>query len=194
MPARVWACRSRKCGELGDAVRVAGQGQDGVFGQVPAVERVHAFLGVADRHRGEGIAVVAALEGEEAAAGAHALVEPVLGGHFHGDFDGDGAAVGEEDVVQVAGEQGGEAGGQVFGGRVGEAAEHDVRHLGELSGDGFADVRMIIAVAGGPPGGDAVDQLASVFEGDGAALGGGGAERWGGGAHLGVRAPEVPVH
>ena len=54
---------------------------------------------------------------------------------------------------------------------VNEATKHDVRHRRELRFHGLSDVRVIVAVAGRPPAGDAVDQFAPVGQSDARALG-----------------------
>ncbi len=57
--------------------------------------------------------------------------------------------------------------------------------------DGLANMRMVVAVAGGPPRGDAVDQLAPVGEIDAAALGARHGERRRRRLHLRVGQPEM---
>ena len=92
-----------------------------------------------------------------------ALVAPVLHRHFQRDFDGDRTGIAEEHPVEIARpekpNQPPRQGQRRF---VHQAAEHDVGHLGELALDRGADMRVVIAVAGGPPRGDAVDQFAAV--------------------------------
>jgi hypothetical protein len=44
----------------------------------PCEQAVHAFLGVADRHGGQGVAVIAAAEAEEAVLPHDAAVDPEL--------------------------------------------------------------------------------------------------------------------
>ena len=51
-----------------------------------------------------------------------------------------------------------------------QTAEHDMRHLCELPGDRGANMGMIIAVTGGPPARDPVDQLAAIGENNPASL------------------------
>ena len=77
------------------------------------------------------------------------------------------------------------------GGRVHEAAEHHVRHALELRGDRGADVRMVVAVAGGPPRRDAVDELAAVGEIQPHAVGALDDERRRRRFHLPIRQPEM---
>src|SRR5690606_270687 len=68
-----------------------------------------------------------------------------------------------------------------------EPAEHHVRHALELSLDGFADMRMVVAVARGPPGRRAVDEHAPVVEHDPRPPGTRGGERRGRRLHLRIR-------
>ncbi len=74
--------------EGGDALFVARQIDDVMLGQQTGEQRMHAFFGIAHRHRSKGVAVIAALEGEEFRASADAFVQPILGRHLHGDFHG----------------------------------------------------------------------------------------------------------
>ncbi len=55
----------------------------------------------------------------------------------------------------------------------------------------LADMRMVIAVAGGPPGRDAVDQLAAVGQRDAAAVGAHHRQRRSHGLHLRIRQPDM---
>ena len=128
-------------------------------------------VGIADGHRSCGIAMIGPGEGQKLLSRAHALVQPELHRHLHGDLDGDRAGVGEEYAGQIARHAGCEPSGQRERLLVGEPAEHDVRHQRKLSLDRFPDVGMVIAVAGRPPGCDPIDEFASVGEHDAAALG-----------------------
>jgi hypothetical protein len=51
-----------------------------------------------------------------------------------------------------------------------QTAEHDVRRTVELVSYRLCDMGMVVAVAGSPPGGDAVDQYPSVRQKNAAAL------------------------
>src|SRR5690606_23750719 len=62
---------------------------------------------------------------------------------------------------------------------------------GELPLQSLPDVRMVVAVAGRPPRGDAVDQFAPVGENDAAALGARHLGRPPQRFHLGVRQPDM---
>ena len=129
-----------------------------------AKQPVHAFLRIADGHRGEGVAVVTAAKAQEPRPPRLAAVQAILQGHLHRNLDGDRARLREEHVREIAGQNACEPRRQRIGRRMREPAEHHVRHARELRGDGGADVRMVVAVAGGPPRRDAIDELAAVGE------------------------------
>ncbi len=139
-------------------------------GSSPRNSACMPLLRIAHRHRAGGVAVIAAPEGDEFRAPAHAAVEPVLHRHLHRDFDRDRAGIGEEHAVEIARQQRREPPRQRQRRLMHEPAEHHMRHLGKLPLDRRADVRVVVAVAGGPPRRDAVDQLAPVGEHDAAAV------------------------
>ena len=91
--------------------------------------------------------------------------------YFHGDFDGNGAAVGKKDFIQRGGQEGGQLFGQAGGGLVGEAAEHDMAHLRQLALGGGVEAGVVVAVQRRPPGRHAVYQFAAVGQRDDAAFG-----------------------
>ena len=122
---------------------------------------------------------------------AHAAIEPVLHRHLHGDLDRDRAGIGKEHAVEIAGQQRRQPPRQRQRLLVHQPAEHHMRHRRELALDRRADVRMIIAVAGGPPRGDAVDQFAPVGEHDAAALGARDRQRRPRRLHLRIGQPDV---
>ena len=126
---------------------------------------VHAVHRVAHRHGGEGVAVVAAPHGEQAMAVGPAPPQPVLDRHLDGDLHRDRAGVGEEHPGQAVGDDLDEAPGQVDGGRMGQTAEHHVRHLVELADDRGVQRRVVVAVDRRPPRRHAVDELPSVRQG-----------------------------
>ena len=71
IPAISSACRSSTPIEAPPSLCVvARQVDDDVLGQQPAKQRVHAVVRIADRHRAGGVAVIAAVEGDEFAAPA----------------------------------------------------------------------------------------------------------------------------
>jgi hypothetical protein len=84
--------------------------------------------------------------------------------HLHRDFDRDRAGFAEEHLVEIAGQQRGQPARQRERRLVGQPAEHDMRHQHKLPLDRGADVGVVVAVAGGPPRGHAVDEFASVCE------------------------------
>ena len=171
MPAMLVGVRAEQLVERGGALLAVRQVDDEMLRQQAGEQRVHAGVGIAHRHRAGGVAVIAALEGDELVAPAHAAIDPVLHRHLHGDLDRDRAGVGEEHAVEIARQQRRQPPRQRQRLLVHQPAEHHMRHRGELALDRLPDVRMVVAVAGGPPGGDAVDQLAPVGEHDAAALG-----------------------
>ena len=125
-------------------------------------EIVHAVYGVTHRHRGEGVAVVTAADGEQAAFFGPAECEPVLQRQFDRDLHGHGTRVAEKDALEITRRQLHQPLAERDGGFVGEAAEHHVRHAFELAAHCGLDVRVPVAMDAGPPGRHAVDQLAPV--------------------------------
>ena len=127
---------------------------------------MHALVRIADRHRRECVAVIGAAKGEHFRSATHALVEPILHGHFQCDFDRDRAAVGEEHAIEIARQQRRKPRCKPHRRLVDQAAKHDMRHGFKLPCDRGADMRMIIAVAGRPPACDPIDKLAPVRKHD----------------------------
>ena len=125
---------ARVSDEAGRRVRGCGrQRREDLLGQRAAPERVHTAVGVADAHRVQRVAVVAAADGEDATPW------PVVGGealqrHLHCHLDADGARIGEEHSVQRrtfrlwVRRHRDEALGEPDRGFVRQTAEHDVRH------------------------------------------------------------------
>ena len=72
-----------------------------------------------------------------------------------------------------------------------QPAEHHMRHDLELALHRFADMRMIVAVAGGPPRRDAIDEFAPIGEMDARAFGPHHRQRRRRGLHLRIRQPDV---
>src|ERR1700683_3944608 len=66
-----------------------------------------------------------------------------------------------------------------------------MRHSLQLAAHGRANVRVIVAVAGAPPRGDAVDEFPAVAEYDARSEGALDAERRGRGFHLGIGQPHM---
>ena len=75
---------------------------DDLLRQQAAEGGVEAAFRVGNRHGAGGVAVIAALERNDAAAAADAAIAPVLHRHFQGDFDGDRAGIAEEHAVKIA--------------------------------------------------------------------------------------------
>ena len=116
-------------------------------------------LVVADLHRLEGVAVVGVLQGQNQGALGFSPVHVVLQGHFQGHLHRHAARVGEEGVVQIAGEKLPQLFCQPESGLVGEAAQHHVGELLHLLNDGPVELRVLVAVDHAPPGGHRVDEF-----------------------------------
>ena len=115
--------------------------------------------------------MVAALERHDLLAAANAAIAPILQRHFQRDLHGNRAGFAKEHPIEaMRTEHAGQPAGQRQSLFVYEAAEHHMRHGRELALNGRADMRMIVAVARGPPRRDAVDQFASISQHDPAAL------------------------
>lgn len=72
-----------------------------------------------------------------------------------------------------------------------QAAKHDMRHDIKLVAYRCVNVRMVVAMAGCPPGGGAINQLTSIVQGDAHTVGCyGDLRRWRGG-HLGIGQPNA---
>ena len=74
---------------------------------------------------------------------------------------------------------------------VSEPAEHDMRHQRELTLDCLADIGVVVAVAGGPPRGNPVDQLAPIAEHDAGAMRARHGQRRSRRLHLRIGQPDV---
>ena len=98
-------------------------------------------------------------------------LSPVLKRHFDRHFDGRGAVVGEEHVLQSRRGNVGQPLGQPDRGGIRAAEIGDVRHFVELGSDGRVDLRMAMAVDVAPQAADAVDVPVSLDIDQHAALG-----------------------
>ncbi len=127
-----------------------------------APQRVHAAVRVADAHRAEGVAVVAAAPGHQPMLGRVSARPLVLQTHLDRDLDRDRAGVAEEDVLEPGGGDVDEQPGQLDGRTVREAAEHHVAHRAELVAHRGVEHGMAVAVDRRPPRRHPVDQLAPV--------------------------------
>ena len=96
------------------------RGED-MFLQGAGEEGMHPADGIAEGHRAESVAVVAAPDGQHPRPSRPGL-EAHLQGHFHGDRTG----IGEEHVLKRLGGHLDQTLGELDRRRVGEAAEHHV--------------------------------------------------------------------
>ncbi len=115
-------------------------------------QRVHAAVGVAHAHRGEGVAVIAAAPRHQPVLRRAAEAAPVLQRHLHRDLDRDRARVAEEHGVQPVRGDVHEQLGQPGRRFVGQAAEHDVVHRWPAGGRSpQSSDRVAVPVDGRPP-------------------------------------------
>ena len=133
-------------------------------------ERMHAAVGIADAHGGEGVTVVSAAPGHQTILRRLSEAPPVLQAHLHCDFDGHRTGVGEEHLVEVRWCVVDEQSPEASGGFVCQSAEHDMAHLAELPCGGGVEHGIAVAVNGGPPRAHPVDQSATVGERQGSPL------------------------
>jgi hypothetical protein len=162
-----------------------------VDGEQKIVEGLVEAGAAAGRHGAEGIAVIAALEGQEAVAPRLALVAPVLIGELEGHLDAGRAVVGVEDALQSRGQQRRYPGRHLDRGLVGEAGEDDLFELRSLVGDGCGDGGVGVAVQGDPPGRDEVEVFAAVGGDEARALGAADGDRIGRGCGLREGVPDM---
>ena len=166
-------------GEFGDVVGLAGlaeaagrgRGKD-LLRQGRGPQAVHPGIRVADGHGVEGVPVVAAADGHEAVTLGTPPGLPVLDGHLDGHLHRDRPRVAQEAVAQRFRGQVHQVPDQARGRFMGQAPEHHVGHGVELLKHGLIQDRVVVAMDGAPPGGHAVDQLASVHQVQPAPLGG----------------------
>lgn len=173
----------------GAAVR--GPGREDLGGDGAAPQGVHAAVGIADAHRGAGVAVVAAAPGHQPGALRVPGGALVLQGHLHRDLHGHRSGVGEEDPVQVGFDQVEQPADQPHRRRVGEPAEHDVAHPAQLGVRGGGEPGVAVAVRHRPPGAHRVDELPAVGQPQPGALGGDHGQRGRRGGQRPVGVPDV---
>ena len=129
-------------------------------------QAVHAGHGIADRHGAGGIAVITAPGREEAGALFLADALLVLQGHLQRHLHRNGTGIRQKDARKALRQHGQQAFAQFHGGRVGQAAEHHMRHPPGLTLGRGHQTRMIVTVDGRPPRGHAVHQLPAVVQHD----------------------------
>ncbi len=93
--------------------------------------------------------------------------------------------------LEIAGQKRGEARGEHERLFMHEPAQHDMGKLCKPARDGGADMRIVIAVDRGPPGGDAVDENTPVGERETHAFARHHRERRRRRLHLGIGKPDV---
>ena len=157
--------------------------------------RVHPADRVAGAHAPERVAVIAAAHGQQPGPLRSPAAALGLQRHLDRDLDADGPGVGEEDVLEGVRGDLDEPLGEVDRGRVGQAAEHHVRHPSGLLGECGVQLGHPIAVDRRPPRRHRVDDLEAlavvVGEVETYALGAGDEAHRRRVGHRGVGVPEV---
>ena len=166
------------------------RGGEQVIRQIALPQAVHRVLRIADRHRAEGIAVIAIAEGQETSTRL-AFRLPVLQGHFHRHLNRHRTGISEENALQRFRSHCHQLAAQGHRRGVSDPAEHDVRHLVDLRFHRRIKTRVIVAVDCRPPGGHTVNQLFAAGEGQLATVGGNHRVDRQGGSHRGVGVPDV---
>ena len=170
---------------------IAGNIHDALRDQGGPERLVHRLFRVGDRHRAEGVAVIAVGEAEEPVFPGSPDVPPVLQRDLERDLDGDRSGIREEDPRQSRRRQRRQPAGQPERRLVHQAAEHHVRHRLQLPRHALEDMRVIVAMADAPPRRDAVDQLAAIGQNDAAAVRPHDGQRRRRDLHLAVGKPDV---
>ena len=114
---------------------------------------------VAHLHGLEGVSVIGVGQRQGHGALALALVHVVLESHFQCHLHGHAAGIGEEAVIQVAGQPVGQLVGEASDRLVGQPAQHHVGKFVRLVLDGLSQHRVLVAVDHAPPGGDGIDHF-----------------------------------
>ncbi|SKY86054.1 Uncharacterised protein [Mycobacteroides abscessus subsp. abscessus] len=146
-------------------------GHEHLVGQNPTPHRVHPPLGIADAHRGEGVAVVPTAPGQQARAARLATTAPILQRHLHRDLDRHRTRIAEEHLLQGCWCDVDEQLREPRGGLVGQSAEHHVAHRLQLIARCGVEDRVAITVDGGPPRAHSVDDRTAVGECESHAVG-----------------------
>ena len=158
-----------ECVERGLFHAVMGEG-DGVDVEQQRLPRAVVDAALADRHRADGVAMIAVVEDENAAARL-AYVEPVAERHLERDLDAGRARVRKEDAGERGGGDADQFGGEAFGGLVRPAREDELVELFGLGPDRSHDLRVRMAVRRHPPARDRVDPAVAVAVIEARALG-----------------------
>ena len=108
--------------------------------------------GPTHRHGPDGIAVIGALEGQQAGAALLADIGEILQRHLQRHLHRRRAVVGIEHPVQIARHQPGQFGGEAGRRFMGEIGEDHLLQLGSLIGDGLGDARVGMSMHIDPPG------------------------------------------
>ena len=133
----------------------------------PRTSRCMPDLEIGHRHGAEGVAVIAAAEADEA---VRRLRCPELSQYwiaiFMRDLDRDRAGIGEEHAIEIARQKCRKPRASVSACSCTSPPNITCGMISSWRCDRLPDMRMIVAVTGGPPRRDAVDKFAAVGEMD----------------------------
>ncbi|MNZ29275.1 hypothetical protein D3C78_465200 [compost metagenome] len=150
----------------------AGGGHEMVLRQEALVELVHAAIRVTDAHGAEGVAVIAAPQGDKFGPW-RPLGVPVLLGHLECHLHRHRPRIRQKHPIQPFWCDLHQLAAQLHRRGMGQTAKHHVGHLAELGSGGGVQFRHLITVDAGPPGAHAIHQFTAVAEGEGHPLGAG---------------------
>ena len=177
--------------QLGERGFVAGNIHHALRHQSAAERLVHRLFRVGDRHRAEGVAVIAVGEAEETVFPG----SPTFRQYCSAILSATSTATDPESEKKTRVSPGGAIAvsrpARTQRRLVHQAAEHHVRHRLQLPRHALENMRVIVAVADAPPRRDAVDQLAAVGQDDAAAVRPHDGQGRRGDLHLAVGEPDV---
>jgi hypothetical protein len=144
---------------VGGVIVARNLGGEHLPGQDVGPQRVHAAVGIADAHRGERVAVIAAAPGHQPVFVGPAAAAPVLQCHLYRDLHRHRSGVAEEHRFQPCWRDVDQQLRQSRSRLVGQPAEHDVVHRRQLPRHRRVEDRVTVPVDGGPPRAHCVEYL-----------------------------------
>src|SRR5438309_234024 len=115
-----------------------------------------------NRHGSDGVPMVSVFQAHEFIFALLALIAPKLQSHLQRHFYCGRADIGKKDVLERLRQDAPQALGEFLGRVVRKSGKDHVLEFPRLFRNGLGDQRMCVPVKIDPPGGDCVDQLASV--------------------------------
>ena len=121
-----------------------------VLRHYPLEERMHS-IGIGERHRKRGVAVIAALQRKKSVALWVSERVLVLDGHLRCDLDGNGTRVCEKHAIKTGRRNRRKLLCKFYGRIVGETAEHNMAQLLRLTAYRLDYRRVVVAMRDAPP-------------------------------------------